>query len=187
MLNDKIFFFFYNLAHHSAFWDWFFSFTAQDFPRIVIALAIFFLLFHHEILSIKRDTQNEKTKEAILKLKQKWKEIFFVSLSVFIAWISAILLKLVFQVPRPFLALKDVMPLFQPTDYSFPSGHSALFMAIAVAIFMYHKENGYVFFVFALMIGFARIIAGVHYPLDILGGYLIGGFISYLLIKLFSK
>jgi len=51
---------------------------------------------------------------------------------------------------------------------------------------LYHKKMGYLFIFFALLIGISRIIAGVHYPIDIMAGYGFGGFISYLLIKSFK-
>ena len=153
-------------------------FFAQYFPYLVILLAIIFLLFHHEVF--------DKSKP-FKALVQKWKEIFFISLSVLIAWFFALILKIVIHTPRPFISLHNIVPLLRPTDFSFPSGHSAFFMALAVAIFLCHKKAGYLFFIFALIIGISRIIIGVHYPLDILGGYLFGGLISYLLIKSFKK
>ncbi|MEI7765665.1 MAG: phosphatase PAP2 family protein [bacterium] len=177
-MNNLIFFFFYDMAHRSLFLDKFIIFCAQTLPYLVIFLAIIFLLFHHEIFS------KEKPFHA---LAQKWKEITFVSFSVVFAWLLSIALKLFFKVPRPFLDLHNVSPLLRPADFSFPSGHSAFFMALAVAIFLYHKKIGYVFITFALLIGISRIIAGVHYPLDILGGFLFGGLVSYLLIKSFKK
>ena len=178
MLNNQIFFFFYNLTHQSIFFDKMVVFFAQTFPYIIVVLAIIFLLFHHEIFAKEKP---------IKEIKQKLKEIFFVSLSVIGAWLIAILLKLFLQAPRPFLSLHNINPLFTPTDFSFPSGHSAFFMGLATAIFLYHKKAGYLFIIFALLIGIARIIAGVHYPLDILGGYFVGALGSYLLIKFFSK
>ena len=153
-------------------------FFAQYFPYLVILLAIIFLLFHHEVFV------KEKPFKALL---QKWKEIFFTSLSVLIAWLFAILLKVILQMPRPFVEFNNIVPLLKPTDFSFPSGHSAFFMGLAVAIFLCHKKAGFIFIFFALIIGISRIIAGVHYPLDILGGYFFGGIISYLLIKSFKK
>ncbi len=38
-----------------------------------------------------------------------------------------------------------------------------------------------IFIFFAFIIGLARIIAGVHFPIDILGGFLFGGLIAYFL------
>ena len=163
-MNDIIFFFFYNFAHKSFFFDSMAVFFAQYFPYLVILLAVIFLLFHHEVFA------KDKPFKALV---QKWKEIFYISLSVLIAWL--------------FVEFPNVVPLLKPVDFSFPSGHSAFFMGLAVAIFLCHKKAGYLFAVFALLIGISRIIIGVHYPFDILGGYLFGGLISYLLIKSYKK
>jgi membrane-associated phospholipid phosphatase len=40
---------------------------------------------------------------------------------------------------------------------------------------------------FALLIGVARVIAGVHFPIDILGGFCIGFLVAYLFEKLEYK
>ncbi|MBK8354776.1 MAG: phosphatase PAP2 family protein [Saprospiraceae bacterium] len=39
----------------------------------------------------------------------------------------------------------------------------------------------------ALSIGFAQVYVGVHYPLDVLCGFLYGGLIGYISIRLFIK
>ena len=60
------------------------------------------------------------------------------------------------------------------SNYSFPSGHAALFFAMAMVIYFYNKKWGLWFFGAAILMGLSRIIAGVHYPTDILGGAIIG-------------
>ena len=140
-------------------------------------MAVVFLLSHHDVLNIKNKFQDSI---------HKWKEVFFVSLSVFLAWLSSILLKIIFHSPRPFIEFPNIIPLFRPTDYAFPSGHSTFFMAVAVAILLYHKKIGYIFIIFAILIGVSRVIAGVHFPVDIIGGYILGFLISYFLIKSFK-
>jgi undecaprenyl-diphosphatase len=177
-MNDTIFFSLYNLSHKSLFFDNLIIFFAQYFPYLVIFLAVCFLLFHHEVFS-KKESSNA--------LQKKLKEIFYVFFSVIAAWLVSLVLKIILKIPRPFIEFNNVLPLLRPTDYSFPSGHSAFFMATAVAIFLCHKKAGYFFILSALLIGIARIIAGVHYPVDILGGFIFGGILSYLILKLFKK
>jgi undecaprenyl-diphosphatase len=177
-MNNQIFFALYSLAHKSPIVDFLIVFFAQYFPYLVLAAAILFLLFHHEIFSTQRPFNT---------LVERWKEIFFVSLSVCAAWGLAIFFKFIFQIPRPFIQFENVVPLIKATNYSFPSLHSAFFMAIAIAIFLYQKKAGYWFMFSALLIGIARIMTGVHFPIDILGGYIIGALISYLLIKSYKK
>ncbi len=52
-------------------------------------------------------------------------------------------------------------------------------MALAVALFFHHKKTGYLFMLFAVIIGIARIAGGVHFPIDILGGIVLGATVAY--------
>lgn len=104
--------------------------------------------------------------------------VFF---SGFLAYFISEILKILFHTTRPFLALPNVQALFTESSYAFPSGHATFFSALAFAIFFLHKKAGYVFICFAVLIGVARIVAGVHFPVDILGGFVLGGLVAYLL------
>jgi len=169
-MNDAIFLFFYNLAHQSKIFDHVVVFFAVYFPAVVIILAGLFLLFHHEVF------QAENPYQVFL---QKKKEILLSFFAGVAGYVVSFLLKFLFHTPRPFVLLPQVHSLFQETGYSFPSGHATFFMALAVSIFISHKKAGYVFMFFAILIGLARIIAGVHFPVDILGGFILGALVAY--------
>lgn len=171
-MNSTIFFFFYNLAHQSSFFDKLVIFFAVYFPYVVIILAGLFLLFHHEVL---------KAEEPFRVFMEKKREILMVFFSGILAWILAYVLKFLFHVLRPFDAFPQVHSLISESGYSFPSGHATFFMALAVSIFFYHKKAGCWFMFFALLIGLARIMAGVHFPVDILGGFILGGVVAFLI------
>jgi len=169
-MNNAIFSFFYNLAHQSIFFDNLVIFFAVYFPYLVVFLAGIFLLMHHEIFKVESTFQI---------LMQKKKEILSVFFSSFLAYFLALILKLIFNTSRPFVDLPSVYTLFPETGYTFPSGHAATFAALAFAIFFIHKKAGYVFMFFTLIIGLARIVAGVHFPMDILGGFILGALVAY--------
>jgi membrane-associated phospholipid phosphatase len=114
-------------------------------------------------------------------IMKKKKEILFVFFTGALAWVLANALKIFIHTDRPFIALSNVQALFSKTGFSFPSGHATFFMALAVSIFFLHKKAGYIFMFFALLIGIARIIAGIHFPVDILGGFVLGIGVAYLL------
>ena len=61
-----------------------------------------------------------------------------------------------------------------PTDYSFPSGHSAASFAAAVSVFFFHRREGIAALVLAALIAFSRLYLFVHFPTDVLGGILTG-------------
>ena len=169
-MDDTIFFFFYNLAHRSEIFDQVVIFFAVYFPYIVIFLAGVFILMHHEVFKA------ESTFQVFLEKK---KEILSSFLTGILAWILAHILKFLFSTIRPFEAFPQIQSLIRESGFSFPSGHAAFFMALAVSIFFFHKKAGYWFMFFALIIGVARIVVGVHFPIDILGGFILGALIAY--------
>jgi membrane-associated phospholipid phosphatase len=171
-MNNQIFFFFYNLAHQSNVFDDIVIFFAVYFIYIVIFFAGFFLLFYYKVFP----SQNP-----IREFKNKWKDFFSVSLSVVVAWFfNKFIAKILFHAFRPFIVFSQVQPLFGETGFAFPSGHSAVASALAFALFYINKKIGYVFMFFALLIGVSRVISGVHFPVDILGGFIEGFIIAFI-------
>ncbi len=76
--------------------------------------------------------------------------------------------------PRPFIAL-EFSPLFEQANKgAFPSGHAAFYFALAGVVFLINRKAGWYWLGGAFLIGLARIFAGVHWPLDILGGAAVG-------------
>lgn len=80
---------------------------------------------------------------------------------------------------RPFVAF-HFDPIIAVQSASFPSGHAAFFFGVASAVAMYNKRWGVLLGIAALIISIARVIAGAHYPLDILGGAVCGIVAGYL-------
>jgi len=177
-MNESIFYFLYGFAHRSDFLDGVVFFVAEILPFAVVVFAFYFLLKHHDIMASPNPLQ---------EFARKWKEIFFVFFSAFSAWFIATTIKMLVQTPRPFDFYEEVRPLFEHVTYSFPSQHTVFFVSIAVSLFLIHKKVGIIFMVFALFIGASRIVAGVHYPIDILGGIVIGASISLFLNYFFKK
>ncbi len=169
-MNQSIFYFFYNFAHQSTFLDKVIVFFAFYFPYLVVILAGLFILFHHEVFRADNPLQ---------VFLQKKKEIFKAFFAGSLAWVLAQVLKFLFSFSRPAEALASINPLITKSDYSFPSGHATFFMALAVSIFFFHKKAGYIFIFFALIIGITRIMSGVHFPVDILGGFVLGATVAY--------
>lgn len=160
-MNDTIFFFFYNLAHQSVFFDKLVVFFAETFPYIVILMVVVYLFFY----------------------KKSLKDFFMIFISSGLAWFMSYIFKFLFHTLRPFDVFPTITSLIPETGYAFPSSHATFFMALAFALFFDHKKVGLIFIFFALLIGLARIVAGVHFPIDILGGFVLGFTIAFLLKK----
>lgn len=75
--------------------------------------------------------------------------------------------------PRPFETLR-FQSLIPENGSSMPSGHMAFFFALSMIIYFYDKRWGIYYFVLSLAVGLARIFVGVHWPLDIVAGAIIG-------------
>ena len=92
---------------------------------------------------------------------------------------------------RPFVTLDGVRDIIGTAAgeqlQSFPSGHAVFFFALAMATYWYDKRWGTVFLAGALLMGIARIIGGIHWPSDILGGALIGMLVGWLTVRLIPQ
>ena len=101
-------------------------------------------------------------------------------------WISARILKDCFHIARPYVEY-NLVPLVYEPGYSFPSEHVAVFTTLCVTAFFLHRKSGILLAIITIFIAISRIVIGVHYPIDVLGGAVLGGLIGFLLIKLFKK
>ena len=67
------------------------------------------------------------------------------------------------------IGLKEVF--FHRPSYSFPSDHATALFALTIGLYAFRwKKVGRWFLVYALLILIPRVIIGIHYPLDIIGG-----------------
>lgn len=108
-------------------------------------------------------------------VKKRYHRAVFVAAAVGGAALLNLLLKLVFERERP--DLWEV--LITETSFSFPSGHAMASSALALTIVaLAWKTKWRYAIVFAaclygLLIGFSRLYLGVHFPTDIIGGWIV--------------
>jgi len=76
---------------------------------------------------------------------------------------------------RPSEVYASPKPLIHaPHDGSFPSGHATASFACATMMAFYAPRAAPAFVLLAVAIGWSRVYVGVHYPLDVLGGAVLG-------------
>lgn len=94
------------------------------------------------------------------------------------------LIKIIVMRPRPYTELSNLILLDLGTDYSFPSGHTSTSTAMAYVLSCEYKR--WILMLIPVIVGFSRLYIGVHYPSDVLGGFLLGLVIAYMVEYFFN-
>ena len=162
LLDTKLFYLFNNLAGQSRVFDTLVVFFAAYLQYFLVVAFLLFLYF------------------SVYARREKFYIFLVTIISIAVARLGVTeIIRFFVHRPRPFLALEVHKLLssgwfYSDTEWSFPSGHSAFFFAMATAIFLYNKKWGIGFLVAAILMNLSRIVAGGHYPSDILGGAVVG-------------
>jgi undecaprenyl-diphosphatase len=110
-------------------------------------------------------------------VKKSWQlAIRFFSVGV-LTYLSAILLKHLVGRPRPYQQMSDVVQRDKvgTYDFGYPSGHSAMVIVAALLLLpLIPRPWRWLLTVLVVLVGASRMYLGVHFPLDIVGGYFLG-------------
>lgn len=164
-IHETIFLMFYRALGPESYVSGLTIFVASWSPFIIVGLALMYEIF------IRTDND---TIRAMMRIY----------IPPFLVLGFTELVKQYFPAGRPF-ALLEIPPSIIVSDPfgSFPSSHAAFFSALAMTMYFCNPRLGKWFFGAAGAIGLARIGAGVHWPIDILGGFAIGVALGYLIEK----
>jgi undecaprenyl-diphosphatase len=143
------------LAAHDGLADPFELYAKGSEPLFVVALVLLFLLGH----------------------RASRRGVVSGGLAAGLGLLVAGVISRVVDRPRPFVAHPGgVHALIQHAhDAGFPSDHATAAFAIATAVWMRSRVWGSILFGLAALIAVDRVGVGVHYPLDVASGAVVGG------------
>lgn len=147
-----------NALQPTLFWDPIMLFLSGKWPWILVAVVWLAVILY---------TKNKKALRVFLVV------LVAVGLADLIA---AYLLKPLIDRLRPCWVYESIRSIAGCAGkFSFPSNHATNAMAIAAAVTLWGDKRIGLFLIFlAVAIGLSRIYLGVHYPSDIVGGFIFG-------------
>lgn len=159
-MNETIFYAINSIAGQNYLLDQLFIFLSNWFGYVLLAGLFIYLVFHTD-------------------KKKGVQDLIVVLVAVISTTVIFTVLKELITSPRPFEVLPSAHVLYTYAGGdSFPSGHSAFYMALAAAVYFYHRKLFVVYFIGALVIGISRIVVGIHWPFDVIGGWVLGGVVG---------
>jgi membrane-associated phospholipid phosphatase len=102
--------------------------------------------------------------------------------ALIISGILTLVLKDIFARPRPYEILySGIIPLVKESTFGIPSGHSLMTLVIwgYFAIWMKKRSIAIAVTTYIIVQGLSRMYMGVHFPQDVLAGWLLGGIILW--------
>jgi membrane-associated phospholipid phosphatase len=99
-----------------------------------------------------------------------------------------LILKLLFADPRPYWVSAQVKAFVAEGTFGIPSGHAQNIIALGGIVASRIRKRWAWMAAFALtfLVGFSRLYLGVHFVHDVLAGWLIGGLLLYLVMRLWD-
>lgn len=147
----------------------------MDFLIILIAKYLFIL--SPVIAGVYFLKQNKKTQKEIL---------FFGITSLILIYLVSVIAAHLYYDPRPFVIGHFTPLITHAPDNGFPSDHALLLSAIASVLMFYSRKVALALWIITLLVAIARVYAGIHHPIDIIGSIIISLIISlavYIFIK----
>ena len=107
---------------------------------------------------------------AVAASSRRWQVLLWVAVADVAAHLSTDVLKALIHRDRPHVHTL----VAKPHSHSFPSGHAMTSFACAVVLASYLPRLRVPLYILAALIAFSRAYVGVHFPLDVLAGSVLG-------------
>lgn len=115
--------------------------------------------------------------------KQILKAFIFTSIAILISQC----ISHVYYHPRPFVMEVGRTLIYHAPNGSFPSDHMLIFSSIAFSyLFSAQRKLGVFLLIMAWLVAWSRVYLGVHFPLDMLGAFLLAFALNFFGLKLWN-
>ncbi|MDA1172414.1 MAG: phosphatase PAP2 family protein [Proteobacteria bacterium] len=115
--------------------------------------------------------------------KQILKAFIFTSIAILIS----LCISHVYYHPRPFVMEVGRTLIYHAPNGSFPSDHMLIFSSIAFSyLFSAQRKLGIFLLIMAWLVAWSRVYLGVHFPLDMLGAFLMAFALNFFGLKLWN-
>ena len=154
-MNEQLFIAINNFAGRWSWLDSLMIFSAEYLMYVMILVVLVYVIWNYKL----------------------WKNMALVAIgSAIVARFGvAELIRYFYYHARPYWVIAEThLLLTRSTQSSFPSGHTIFMFALATGVYQYNKKAGTWFYASAILVGFARIFVGVHWPYDIVAGAVLG-------------
>jgi|SRR3989344_223201 len=166
-MENNLFYLIFSQAHKNPFLDKFMIFGAEQ--------LIFVTLITSLILALRGSLQEKRA-------------LLYILISIPLVVLMIKVIHLYYFTDRPFVSF-DIKPLID-SFYgiaSFPSRHTAAAAAIYFSFLINKSKWSPPFLIALVWVGIARVFVGVHFPIDILGSIILGGFSVIIVKKIIQK
>ena len=117
-------------------------------------------------------------------LVEHWELVKLLAIGFVLERTLYFIFKQFFKRNRPPEAIPGYISVIKPSDkFSFPSGHTSAAFLVAVAVSSAFPFMAWILFPWAVLVGVARVMLGVHFPTDTLAGATLGSSLCLLLIS----
>lgn len=176
-INEQLFLVISGYAGISATLDSFFLFVTTPLMFIIASIATVWAVMVRPLRAHDPEVRLRALRDAV----------FFVVSCLFV-WAIVELIKGTVAFPRPHQYFYGVRTLLVYGDFdSFPSLHAAFSFALASIIYTQQKTLGILLFIGALLVSFSRVFVGVHFPIDVIVGAVIGGVVPWVLRSITAR
>lgn len=160
------------LAGHSRWLDNFMVFCATDLIYVIGLIFVVCL--------------------AALVYKKQWRSAIWLIVTLIISFIILKIAGSFVIESRPFVDHQVIQLIPHDIDNSFPSDHATASLAMALGLFYFTRWRAAALavLVLAVLVGFARVFVGVHYPGDVVGAWVIaviGSLVTFFVAKLWPE